>query len=93
MAVADIAHAVGLNEKYLMRAFKRHCRMAIWEYVTRLRVAHAQRLLLTTDDKIVDVAFAAGFGSVAPFYQALSAYGAATPRNFRAHHRGEGPVV
>ena len=56
LVVADIAHAARLNEKYLMRAFKRHCRMGVWEYVTHLRVAHAQRLLLTTDDKIVDVA-------------------------------------
>ena len=88
LVVADIAHAARLNEKYLMRAFKRHCRMGVWEYVTHLRVAHAQRLLLTTDDKIVDVAFAAGFGSLAAFYQALTTYGAPTPRDFRARHRG-----
>jgi AraC-like DNA-binding protein len=88
LVVADIARAAGLNEKYLMRAFKRHCRMAVWEYVSHLRVAHAQRLLLTTDDKIIDVAFAAGFGSVAAFYQALTMCGAPTPKDFRARHRG-----
>jgi AraC family transcriptional regulator, melibiose operon regulatory protein len=88
VVVADIARAAGLNEKYLMRAFKRHCRMAVWEYVSRLRVAHAQRLLLTTDDKIIDVAFAAGFGSVAAFYQTLNVCGAPTPKDFRARHRG-----
>ena len=36
----------------------------------------------------IDVAFAAGFGSVAAFYQALTVCGAPTPKEFRARHRG-----
>jgi len=48
--------------------------VSVWEYVTRLRVSHAQRLLITTDTKVVDVALESGFASVAPFSQAFRTY-------------------
>lgn len=69
-----VAHEVNLNPKYLMRSFKAQMKMTIWEYLTRLRITHAQRLLTTTDLKILDIALESGFGSLAPFYQAFSKY-------------------
>jgi len=74
LVVDEIAAAVGLHGKYFMRLFKRHSGMNVWEYVTRMRLSHAQRLLLTTDMKIIDIAFDAGFGSLGPFYRAFAAY-------------------
>jgi AraC-like DNA-binding protein len=74
ISVEQIAEAVGLHGKYLMRLFKRHSGMSAWEYVTRMRLSHAQRLLLTTDMKIIDITLEAGFGSFGPFYRAFAAY-------------------
>jgi AraC-like DNA-binding protein len=82
IAVRDIAAAVGLHPKYLMRVFKRQCGVGVWEYVTRLRVSHAQRLLITGDAKVVDVAMESGFSSLAPFYAA-----------FARHSRGIRPLA
>src|SRR5262249_38604390 len=81
ITVADIASAVRLHPKYLMRVFKRHCRIGAWEYLTRLRVSHAQRLLVTTDARVTDIALESGFGSPAAFYQA-----------FATHAHGEKPL-
>jgi len=84
LSLAKIGHAVGVHPQYLARAFRKHCGISVWEYLTRLRVAHAQRLLLTTDSKIIDVALESGFGSVAPFYAAFTRYsGAKSPNHFR----------
>jgi len=69
--IQDIANAVGLNVKYLMRLFKKSCATSIWDYLTRLRISHAQRLLITTDLKIIDIALESGFSSPAPFYVAF----------------------
>lgn len=73
LAVDAIAADAGLHPKYLMRVFKKQCGVSVWEYVTRLRVSHAQRLLITTDLKIVDVALESGFASLGPFYRAFAA--------------------
>jgi len=82
ITVSDIAAAVKLHPKYLMRVFKQHCRIGVWEYLTRLRISHAQRLLVTTDARITELALESGFGSSAAFYQA-----------FARQTRGEKPAV
>lgn len=81
LSVELIADDAGLHPKYLMRLFKKQSGTSVWEYLTRLRVAHAQRLLITTDMKVLDVALESGFGSVAPFYAA-----------FATHSRGLRPL-
>lgn len=75
LTLDKIAQAVSLHPKYLTQVFKKHCRMNVWEYVLRLRVSHAQRLLVQTDMKIIDVAFDSGFESLGPFYNAFHRYG------------------
>ncbi len=85
LAIDEIAGALKLHGKYLMRLFKQHSRMSVWEYVTRIRLANAQRLLLTSGMKITDVALESGFGSLGPFYRAFAEYsaGAKTPSEYR----------
>ncbi|HWA86457.1 MAG TPA: helix-turn-helix domain-containing protein [Opitutus sp.] len=87
LTVDDIARAVRLHPKYLMRLFKRHCRIGVWEYLTRLRVSHAQRLLVTTDARVADIALDSGFGSPAAFYQAFANYSnGEKPLDYRRRH-------
>ncbi|MCB0018586.1 MAG: helix-turn-helix domain-containing protein [Anaerolineales bacterium] len=82
--VNAIAAAVQLHPKYLMQLFKKATGLNLWEYVIWLRVAHAQRLLLTSDDTIIDIALASGFNAPSTFYQAFRKYtDGATPREFR----------
>jgi transcriptional regulator GlxA family with amidase domain len=88
VTLREIAEAVGLNHRYMMRLFQAHSAMSVWEYVVRLRVSHAQRLLITTNQKITDIALESGFGSVAPFYAAFEKFGGGkTPTAFRQGHR------
>jgi len=93
LTVPAIAADAGLHPKYLMRVFKKQCGVSVWEYVTRLRVSHAQRLLITTDTKVVDVALESGFASVAPFYQAFHTYANhERPLAYRRKHRLPAPA-
>ncbi len=88
VTVREIAEAVGLNHRYMMRLFQAHSTMSVWEYVVRMRVSHAQRLLITTNHKIADIAHESGFGSVAPFYAAFEKFGGGKkPTVFRQAHR------
>lgn len=88
LSVQAIADHVKLHPKYLMRVFKKQCGASIWEYLTRLRVSHAQRLLITTDLKVLDVAMESGFSSVAPFYAAFAVHTPGLrPLDYRRQHR------
>jgi len=75
VTVEEIASRLSLNPRYMMRLFRRLTGISVWEYVLRLRVAHAQRLLITTNKKIADLAMESGFGSIAPFYAAFKKWG------------------
>lgn len=88
LTVQAIADDARLHPKYLMRLFKKQCGASVWEYLTRLRVSHAQRLLITTDLKVLDVAMESGFSSVAPFYAAFAAHTPGLrPLDYRRQHQ------
>jgi transcriptional regulator GlxA family with amidase domain len=67
----------------MMRLFRQVSGMTILEYLAQQRVGHAQRLLATTDLKIIDVAMESGFGSVCRFYKIFRKHCGATPRRYR----------
>ena len=88
ITVEEIADAVGLNPRYMMKLFRANSGMSVWEYVVRMRICHAQRLLITTNEKITDIALESGFGSAAPFYSSFKKFGGGkSPRAFRQAHR------
>ena len=89
LSVAQIAGAVRLHPNYAMQIFKRQTGMPLWDYVIRLRIAHAQRLLMTTNAKIVDVALDSGFGSVSRFHEAFMRICRQSPRHYLFALRGE----
>jgi AraC-like DNA-binding protein len=81
--IAEIAASASLHPNYAMPLFRRHCGVTLRDYLTQLRLTHAQRLLLTTDHKVIDVALASGFRSVSSFYEAFLRVVKVTPRAFR----------
>jgi len=89
LQVEDIAKAVDLNPRYMMRLFKNSTGLTIWEYLLRLRIAHAQQQLISTESKMIDVAMDCGFDSLSSFYRAFHEYsGKSSPGLFRQQHRG-----
>lgn len=88
LRVEDIAKAVGLNPRYMMQLFKDSTGLTVWEYLLRLRVAHAQQQLIAGNDKIIGVAMNCGFETLSAFYRAFKAYGGGkSPGEFRLKHR------
>jgi AraC-like DNA-binding protein len=87
LTVEEIGRRVGLHPNYAMGLFKRSVGVTIIDYVTKHRVSHAQRLLATTDTKIVDVALSSGFASTSRFYAAFRQECGCSPRLYRQQHR------
>ncbi|MDH6344103.1 AraC-like DNA-binding protein [Parabacteroides sp. PFB2-12] len=72
-----IATLLGTNEKYLYDAVKENTDCSFGEYINRLRIRHARRLLTNEESLTIDdIATDSGFGSKATFY-----------RNFREQYK------
>jgi AraC-like DNA-binding protein len=82
-----IGSAVGLHPNYAMTLFKTVFVTTLTEYLTQQRLSHAQRLLVTTQGKILDIAMASGFGSVSRFNDVFRKAFGCSPRTYRAEHR------
>lgn len=89
LSVAEISQAVGLHPNYAMNLFKKAFGTTLIDYLTHHRVSHAQRLLATTDEKIVEIAFSSGFNSVSRFNEAFRRACGCTPREYRVEHERE----
>ena len=87
LTVETIANHVGLHPNYAMGLFRRGVGTTIVDYITKHRVSHAQRLLATTNVKIVEVALNSGFASTSRFNVAFRNECGCSPREYRQQHR------
>lgn len=86
LTVTEIGKAVGLHPNYAMGLFKKAFGTTLLDYLVHHRVSHAQRLLATSNEKIVDVAFSSGFNSISRFNETFRRACGCTPREYRAQH-------
>ncbi|MAS37353.1 MAG: AraC family transcriptional regulator [Anaerolineaceae bacterium] len=90
LTVEQIAGVVNLHPNYAMKIFREQLNTSVMDHLTRHRVAHAQRLLLTTDLPVLDIALEAGFGSSSRFYAAFKRFCDRSPGQYRRQLR---PVI
>lgn len=83
LSVDEIARHVNLHPGYAMTLFRQQTGVTLNTYLTRQRVAHAQRLLAMTALPILEVAAESGFNSLSRFYEAFKGESGCTPREFR----------
>ena len=87
ISISDVADHVDLSPSYAMSIFRRTVGVPIKEHITRIRLSHAQMLLVNSDLKIIAVAMDSGFGSLSSFYEAFQMHMAKTPAAFRKEAR------
>lgn len=86
LSVAALAEVAGLHPKYLMQLFHRTCGLRLWDYVQRVRIAHAQRLLATSSLNVLEVAMESGFGSLTQFNAFFKRVSELTPTAYRTRY-------
>ncbi len=89
LTAETIGQHVGLHPNYAMSLFQRTFGTTLIKYITQHRLSHAQRLLVTTEDLILKIAFSSGFGSLSRFNEAFRQAFGCTPREYRGLHRLE----
>ena len=84
LQLGQIAQAVGLHPGYATELFRTTFGITIIDYLAQQRVAHAQRLLATTDQTVLEVAMEAGFTSTSRFYATFQKIAGQSPRAYRS---------
>jgi transcriptional regulator GlxA family with amidase domain len=83
----DIAHRFGYAPRTFRRVFREATATTPHGYLVKLRLAHAMRALRATDDKVTDIAFAAGFNDANYFSYAFSKLIGMSPSRYREEAR------
>lgn len=81
LTLLSIEKKFGLPQSYFCREFKKRTGKKFVDYVTEKRLTYAKRLL-KGDNKVVDVCFESGFGSVRNFNRVFKAKYGVTPSEF-----------
>jgi len=86
LSTPELARRVGLHPHYASSLFREVFGQTPTQYLTQYRVAHAQRLLLTTALPVIAVALESGFGSLSRFYSAFARQCGQSPLEYRKTH-------
>lgn len=87
LTVGDIAAACGYSETYMMKLFKKMTGCTCVEYVNSYRLKECAERLLTSKEKILDIAYEFGFNNISYFNLQFKRVYGMTPREYRALKR------
>jgi AraC family transcriptional regulator len=85
--VRDLAQLVGLSNSYFCHAFKRRYGLTVHVYLTCRRIEMAQRLMLTTNESLSEIALSCGMSDQAHFTRAFRRIVGETPNRWRQSRR------
>lgn len=81
--LGELSEMSGRTKEHLCRSFRKYFGVAPTEYINAKRLNYAANLLLHSDMKVVDVAFASGFQSLSRFYHAFREEFGVSPLDYR----------
>lgn len=85
----ECAARIGLSPSYFSRVFKSAMQMSFPDYVNRIRMRNAERLLLSGEVSITEISECVGFCSCAYFISCFRKTYGTTPAKYRKRLRGE----
>lgn len=92
VGISDAAACLHVSQSHLSREFLKATGMKPIDYLTRLRLKQAIRLLHTTSWKMEEISSACGFSSSNYFNKVFKKYMEMTPQQFRAYVKTQGYV-
>ncbi|MCA9604331.1 MAG: AraC family transcriptional regulator [Myxococcales bacterium] len=81
--LAEVARRAGISRWHFQRIFKALTHETLKTYIRGRRLAHALRKLLETDERIIEIALAAGYDSQESFTRAFKQSFGITPHRYR----------
>jgi AraC family transcriptional regulator, dual regulator of chb operon len=85
--VSALARQCGCSRTHLARVFREHVGSTPSAWLLELRLADAQRLLVTTGLSVTDVALESGFENLSHFHRCFARHFGLTPLRYRKKHQ------
>lgn len=83
ITIADLAEEFGMSQTYLKDSFRKVSGQPIHHYLQDCRLTKAARLLRTTEQSILSIAFSVGYSGTSRFNAAFKARYGMSPREYR----------
>jgi AraC-like DNA-binding protein len=84
VTLRQIADQVHVSEHYFCKIFKQATKITFTEFVARVRVENAKKLLADPRWRMAEVADSTGFYSISQFNRVFRRYGGTSPTGYRA---------
>jgi AraC family transcriptional regulator len=93
LSLSSVAELVGVHAAHLAKMFRKHYGCTVGEYVRRLRLDHAAKLLARSEKTLSTIALAAGFYDQSHFAHLFKLRFGVSPGVFRTGlRRRQGPI-
>ncbi len=84
LGLSGVAEACAMHHEKVTALIRQGYGQNFKQYLNRLRLTEAQRLLRSTDRQISEIAFAVGYNSVSHFNRVFKQFFSCTPREYRS---------
>ena len=88
LPLSQVARHLDLNESYFRHLFKDEMQISFKSYVTLLRLAHAQKLLIASQKSVNEIIQEVGYSNISQFYKIFKLNYNLTPAEYRRRYRG-----
>lgn len=86
LSIAMMANASGFSESHFMKFFKQVFGTSFTSYLNTYRLTMAARMLLSSEDSILEIAVESGFENLSYFNRMFKRKYHMTPKQYRRHH-------
>ena len=83
LTIIDVQTAIGIHERKISAIIKKKTDLNFKQFLNKLRIAEAKRLLLETDLQISEIAFKVGYGNASHFNRVFKLSENCAPNDFR----------
>jgi len=83
LSLSELGEVVHMSPSYLSHIFSKITGFSLWDYIIARRIERAKHLLLSTDRKVLDIAFECGFQNSVHFNKCFRRQTGMTPGEYR----------
>lgn len=82
ISMEKVSQMAGMSYFYFSKYFKKAMGASFTDYINRKRIAKAERLLITTQHSVTDIASQVGIENMAHFYEMFKRFNHCTPKQY-----------
>lgn len=86
LKIGDVAEKVNMSESAFSHFFKKYAFRSFTQFLIDVRIGHACKLLLDTEDTVSQICINSGFNNIANFNRLFKKYRSCTPVHYRKRY-------